>query len=136
MVVSQVPMCRFFRRASHALVLALIATALIGSMGSAVRADQITDDNVNAMMAAATTPAEHDALAAFFTKKAEAALASAEAHDRMGAPYAAKSPNINAHCRNLAASFRKEAKDYAALAKEEAALAKGTPKAMKGKKDM
>jgi hypothetical protein len=123
------------RRHLH-LALALGAGLLIASTGTAARADEITDANVDAMMSAAKTPADHEALAAFFTKKAESALASAQAHERMGASYTGKPhQNIVAHCKSLAAAYRKQAQDYTALAKEETRLAKGeTTKSSHGKK--
>jgi hypothetical protein len=122
-------------RGSSRLVLALFTVLLAASVSAAARADEITDANVDAMMSAAKTPAEHEALAAFCTKKAEAALASAQAHDRMGASYTGKPhQNIVAHCKSLAAAYRKQAQDYTALAKEEAQLAKGTTKSTHTKK--
>ena len=63
------------------LTMALTATALFASTARA--AEPITDANVDAAVAASKTPEDHQALAAFFTSKAEAALASAVNHDKM-----------------------------------------------------
>jgi hypothetical protein len=107
------------------LAAVLVAVALLGWRGTAARAaDAITDDNVDAAAAAAKTPEDHAALAAFFMSKAEAATASAERHDQMAKSFA-PSKSMASHCRDLAAADRKQAADYTALAKAQDALAKG-----------
>lgn len=105
------------------LAMALTASALLASAARA--ADPITDANVDAAVAAAKTSDDHQALAAFFTSKAEAALASAENHDKMAKAFG-QSKSMAAHCKDLASAARKQANDYTALAKAEDALAKGT----------
>ena len=105
------------------LALALTATALFAS--SARAADPITDANVEAAVASAKTPEDHQALATFFTSKAEAALASAENHEKMAKGFA-PSKSMASHCVGLARADRKQASDYTALAKAQNALAKGT----------
>lgn len=121
------------RRASSYLAAALTAVAVLGWGGSVVRAaDAISDDNVDAAIAAAKTPEDHAALAAFFTAKAEAAAADAERHDQMAKSFA-PSKSMASHCRDLASADRKQAADYTALAKAQDALAKGTATAS-GKK--
>lgn len=105
------------------LMMALTASTLFASTARA--ADPITDANVDAAVAAAKTPDDHQALAAFFTSKAEAALASAENHDKMAKAFG-PSKSMAAHCRDLASAARRQANDYTALAKAQDALAKGT----------
>jgi hypothetical protein len=105
----------------------LVAVALFGWRGTVARAaDAISDDNVDAAVAAAKTPEDHAALAAYFTSKAEAAMASAERHDQMAKSFA-PSKSMASHCKDLASADRKQAADYTALAKAQDALAKGTP---------
>jgi hypothetical protein len=101
-------------------------------------ADAITDDNVDAAVAAAKTPEDHQALAAYFTAKSEAAIAAAERHAKMEAmhPFTGKAHNEawGQHCKGLMSTYRQQAKDYLALAKEQEAAAKGGTgqKKMKG----
>lgn len=75
----------FQNHAKRSFLGAAALTLLIGWAPVAVRAETISDDNVAAMVAAGKTPAEHKALAAFFTAKAEAALAKVEMHRQMAA---------------------------------------------------
>jgi hypothetical protein len=115
------------------LVVILAGTAIVGWRGGVVRAaDAISDDNVNAAVAAAKTPEDHAALAAFFTTKAEAAIASAEKHNQMAKSFG-PSKSMTAHCKDLASTYRKQAADYTALAKTQNALAKGNAAAGGGK---
>lgn len=110
------------------LWLAMLATALaIGMAASAVRADTITDDNVEAAVAAAKTTADHEALIAYFTAKSKQALAEVERHKRMANALGSgkQSASWNAHCQSLIKTYEAQAKDYAALAKEQAAMMKG-----------
>ena len=107
-------------------VLAAGALALLCAAASWA-ADAITDANVDAAVASAKTPEDHAALAAYFTSKAEAAVASAENHQKMKkAFYGSKS--MAQHCGNLASTDRQQAKDYTALAKAQERLAKGGKK--------
>ena len=107
---------------------AVTAALLVGWAGSAARAaDAITDDTVDAAVAAAKTPDEHHALAAYFTSKAEAAVAAADRHAKMGLthPFTGKAHNEQwaQHCASLIKAYRQQAKDYLALAKEQEAAA-------------
>jgi hypothetical protein len=103
------------------------ATALVsGGVVAPVRADSITDDNVVEAVSAAKTPADHQALAAYFTAKAEAAGAQGERHTRMAAAFSGKGhENMQMHCKALARTSKEQAKDYTALAKEQDKLAGG-----------
>jgi hypothetical protein len=117
------------------LAAALVASAFFGWRGSVAQADPITDANVDAAVAAAKTPEDHQALATFFTSKAEAAIASAENHDKMAKAFG-PSKSMAAHCASLAAADRKQAKDYSAMAKMQEQLAKGKPAKTGGKHKM
>jgi hypothetical protein len=115
----------FFRTHAKRLAVTALATALaIGWADSAVRADTITDDNVEAAMAAAKTPADHEALAAYFTGKANEAQANIEKHKRMSGLFGGKGKaSWESHCHALMKTYEEQAKDYTALAKEQKAVA-------------
>jgi hypothetical protein len=103
----------------------VLATGLaLGLAASIVRADAITDENVDAAVAAAKTPADHQALAAYFTAKSEAAKAEVERHRRMSLAFGGKQrTSWEAHCNSLMKASQEQANDYAALAKEQSAIA-------------
>ena len=107
-------------------VAVLTAGLAIGWVDSAVCADTITDDNVEAAVASAKTIEEHQALAAYFTAKSKQALANVETHKRMSSMFSGKQgTGWQGHCQSLAKTFQQQAEDYAALAKEQEALEKG-----------
>lgn len=113
------------RHGKHVLVAALAAALVVGWAATAARAETITDANVAAAVAAAKTPADHQALATFFTSKAEAAQASVEMHEKMATAFSGKARSVMAaHCMGIAKADKQQVKDYTALAKEQAALAK------------
>jgi len=110
---------------TRALVSALAGALVIGWAARGLCADAITDDNVAAAVAAAKTPADHQALAAYFTSKAEAAMAKVDAHRQMAAGLTGKQrENWKMHCNALIGSYKQQAKDYTALAKMQQQLAK------------
>lgn len=114
---------------AHGTTLAIVALAAglaISWADSAVCADTITDDNIEAAVAEAKTVEEHQALAAYFTAKSQQALANVERHKRMSSLFRGKQgTGWEAHCHSLAKTFQEQATDYAALAKEQETLAKG-----------
>jgi len=114
-------------RAHRALmVVALVVGLAVGWVDSAVCADTITDENVEAAVAAAKTVDQHKALAAYFTAKSKEALANVERHKRMSSLFSGKQgTGWQGHCQSLAKTFEEQAKDYAALAKEQEAMATG-----------
>jgi hypothetical protein len=120
----------FLETGSRRLVVAALAAALaIGWTDSAVRADTITDDNVEAALAAAKTPADHQALGAYFTAKAKEAQANVDTHKRMSSLFGGKGKQSwEAHCHALMKTYEEQAKDYSALAKEQTAVAEALAK--------
>lgn len=120
-----IAMQSFFKvPAKRVFVAALAAALAIGWADWAVRADTITDANVEAAMAAAKTPADHAALADYFTGKAKEAQANVETHRRMSGLFSGKGKSSwEAHCHTLMKSYEEQAKDYTALAKEQKAVA-------------
>ena len=107
-------------------LIAFAAAVTVGWAAAPVRADPITDDNVIEAVSAAKTPADHQALAAYFTAKAEAAIAQGDKHTRMAPSFSGKGhENMQMHCNALARTYKEQAKDYSALAKEQEQLAGG-----------
>lgn len=112
-------------------VAATLTAALVfaWTQSTARAAEPITDDTVDAAVAAAKTPEEHHALGDYFTAKAEAATAAADRHARMGLthPFTGKAHNEawGQHCKSLIKTYQQQAKDYLALAKEQEAAASG-----------
>ena len=105
---------------------AFAAVLVNGWAPAAVRAQTITDDNVAQMVASAKTPADHQALSAFFTSKAEAAMAKVDQHRQMASSFTGKQrENWKMHCNALINSYKEQAKNYTALAKEQQQLASG-----------
>jgi hypothetical protein len=104
--------------------LALLAAVVIGSANSPVRADAITDDNVEAALASAKTASDHQALAAYFTAKSKQAQNNVQKHRSMSGLFGGKGSQAwDSHCRSLMRTYEEQAKDYAALAKEQSAVA-------------
>jgi hypothetical protein len=107
-------------------VIAFASALAVGWAVAPVRAEPITDDNVVAAVEAAKTPADHQALAAYFTSKAEAAMAKAEMHKRMAVAFSGKMrENLQMHCNALIRSYKQQAKDFTEMAKEQEKLAVG-----------
>ena len=109
----------------HWLAICVVTAMFVAFIVPAVHADPITDDNAAAMMAAAKTPAEHEALAAYFTSKAEAAEANVQKQKEMYHSLSGKTKqNMRMHCKAIIGQYQNQAKSYTAMAKEEAKLAK------------
>ncbi len=82
-----------------------------------------------AQVAAAKTPAEHEAIAKAYDSKAVAAEADAKGHEAMartyqvgGAPKGSSAAMVG-HCERLVTSYRAAATEYRALAAEHRKLA-------------
>lgn len=78
---------------------------------------------------AARTPADHEALAAYYVKEAAAARVKAEDHRKMGKAYTSfpggrGGGSWSAHCNASAASYEDIAKRYDAMAAEHRQMAK------------
>ena len=107
-----------------ALLFLLVLTAWpLGPLSAA----EVTDANVDQMLAAAKTPEDHQALAAYFNNKAAQAAESAKMHERMLASFTGKPADLTTwktHCNGLIRAFRNQQHDYQALAKEQETIAK------------
>ena len=85
--------------------------------------------NVEQMIADAKTPADHEAIAAYYEKEAKAAHQQHAEHQQMSDSYA-KIPVLKtktgavSHCNAIAKKYEGIAKDYEALAKVHKEMAK------------
>lgn len=95
-------------------------------------ADLITSPSrtMQQQIEAARTPADHEALAAYYVKEAADARGKAEDHRKMGKSYASwpaggrGGGSWSAHCNASAASYEDIAKRYDAMAAEHRQMAK------------
>lgn len=105
----------------------LLLTAFAASRVMAV--DPVTDATVEARVAAAKTPADHEAIATYYRAEAAAAEAAVKRHEAMLAKYRTLSSEttriMQGHCTTLISSYKKVAESFEGLAKEQENLAKG-----------
>lgn len=112
------------RRAAGALL--VLGIALSGCAELITRPSPAMQQQIEA----ARTPADHEALAAYYVKEAAAARGKAEDHHKMGKGYASwpaggrGGGSWTAHCNALAASYEDIAKRYDAMAAEHRQMAK------------
>lgn len=83
------------------------------------------------MIASAKTPADHEAIAAYYDGQAKEARQKAEEHRKMGEAYKkgggalANKTHFHEHCEALVRSYTSEAKEYEALTAAHRKMAKG-----------
>ncbi len=107
------------------IILAAFAVVLSAASAREARADAITSDNVGAMVNAAATAADHQALAEYFRTEATAADKMARKHQSMLLSQTGKGHNIwDAHCRRLIKRYEELASDYRTMASEQDGMAK------------
>ena len=85
--------------------------------------------NIEQMITEAKTPADHEAIAAYYEKEAQEAQQKYEEHLKLKATYAkiphlASKTGLPAHCDSIAEKYEGIAKDYEALAKLHREMAK------------
>lgn len=106
---------------------ALVLGLLVG-MPVIAGAQAIDESNVAAKVAAATTAADHQALADYYSSQAAAAGAKVKTHEEMLASFqkggGKPAASWATHCRSLIDTFKRQQKDYTAMAEDQAALAK------------
>lgn len=97
----------------------VLSLGLIGLMVAVqpVRVGTVTGDKLNDPIAAATTAADHQAIAAYDQSKAAEALGQAKTHKSMETTYerwgSGKEPmHHNFHCKDLIRSYENLAKSY------------------------
>ena len=106
----------------------VLSALLVGAAGvSAVRAESHGD--MAAQVAAAKTPADHEALAASYTKMAEETKAEIATHEKMLAAYRKILTDktlgtFENHCNTIIAGLKKQATEYEAMAAAHRDLAK------------
>jgi hypothetical protein len=101
--------------------LVLIAVTTVPALLAGAQPQVVTDQNLKQMITNAKTPADHEAIAAYYDKEAQVNEAKAALHRGMANIYA--KPGMTAHCNNLAKDFRRAANEDKALAAEQRAMA-------------
>jgi len=110
----------------------IVAAGLVFSVatpGSIAQAAHVTE----AQIAAARTPADHEAIAAAYDAEAKAADEMAANHETMSRAYKSAGAkggmqSMVSHCGRLATQYRAAAQEYRALATEHRAMAKAAVK--------
>ena len=86
--------------------------------------------DIEEQIAAAKTPADHEAIAKWYDDQAAEAQRKAEEHQKMGAAYKkepgaiASKTHFHEHCEALVRNYTAEAKEYRALAAAHRQMAK------------
>lgn len=102
------------------------AVAILLSGGALAAGSVVTP----AQISAATTPADHEAIAAAYDKEAASLEAKAREHEQMAQAYGSAgskkgmdSASMHAHCAKLASQYRAAAAENRELAKQHRAMA-------------
>lgn len=113
---------------SFLAVLALFAAVSLPSIRVAAQQPVVTDDNLDQMIASARTPAEHEAIAAFYEQEATEAKKKASLHRNTADTYRklklSKPVGMAEMCDGIAAMWDKIAKDDSRLADAHREMAK------------
>lgn len=107
----------------------MAASVVVGALGYVSASVAAEGKNVEQMIVEAKTPADHDAIAAYYDQEAKAAHQKHEEHLKMKAsyekiPHLASKTGLPWHCSTIAANYEKTAKEYEALAKLHRDMAK------------
>lgn len=116
-----------------------LATLILGAalMLAATPTVAAEDFDVDTAIATAKTPADHEAIAAYFDKEAAEAQAKVDNHAKMGAAYKKvggaliAKQHLDRHCDGFTAGYAKAAKEAKALAAGHREMAKRAEKAAK-----
>lgn len=129
-------MTRFsFAQTLTRLVGAAALTVLFVGIPHLAHADAVTDANLAAKIESAKTPADHEAIAQYFTAKAVESDKAAAMHESMlktfktegGKPVGGKPYEVwQSHCKSFIADYKEMAADYRNLAALHEAMAKAT----------
>jgi hypothetical protein len=107
----------------------VVVVLVIGAIGYLPFGAAEEGQNIDQMIATAKTPADHEAIAAYYEKQAQAAHQEHKEHQQMSSEYA-KVPVLKtktgavAHCNSIAKKYEDIAKEYEALAKVHQGMAK------------
>jgi hypothetical protein len=111
-----------------ALILVLFAAGTLPTIRAGAQQAVVTDDNLDQMIASAKTPAEHDAIAAFYEQQATDAKKKAELHRNTAETYRklkiSKPVGMAEMCDGIAAMWAKIAADNSRLAEAHREMAK------------
>ncbi len=99
----------------------VLTLMIIGAHGYSPAASAEEGKSVEQMITEAKTPADHEAIAAYYDKEAADAHERHAKHRQMAANYkkagAQNKSGFSTHCRLIAARYEKTAKEFEALAK-------------------
>ena len=101
--------------------LILLAVTALPIIRANAQQSVVTNDNLNQMIAKAKTPADHEAIAAYYDREAQGNEAKAILHRDSANIYA--KPGMTAHCNNLSKELHRAAEEDRALAAEHRAMA-------------
>jgi len=110
---------------SMVIVMMVVATGTFGYLSVSTAQEE---KNLEQIISNATTTADHEAIAAYYEKEAQALHAKHDEHQKMSEWYK-KNPTVNksgfsTHCDIIATNDNKTAKEYEALAKLHRDMAK------------
>lgn len=108
------------------ILAASLAVGVLGDLSAGVAEE---GKNVEQMISEAKTPADHEAIAAYYEKEAQAARRKYEEHLKLKAeyvkiPHLASKTSLPAHCDSIAKKYEGIAKENEALAKLHKDMAK------------
>jgi len=103
--------------------LLVLATATLPTIRAGAQSAAVTDDNLDQSISNAKTPADHEAIAAYYDQEAADADKKAALHRRAASIY--KPVGMANMCKGLAEYWDKVAKDAKDLASAHRAMAKG-----------
>ena len=101
----------------------------VGALGSLPSSSAEDGKHIGQMITAAKTPADHEAIAAYYDQEAQAAHKKHEEHLKLKAsyekiPHLASKTGLPWHCDTIATNYQKTAKEYEELAKLHRQMAK------------
>ena len=112
-----------------AAVFVLFAAASLPNFRAGAQQAVVTDDNLDQMIASAKTPAEHEAIAAFYEQQATDAKKKAKLHRNTADTYRklniSKPVGMAEMCDGIAAMWDKIAADSSRAAEAHREMAKG-----------
>ena len=111
---------------SIGIAMMVLAVGTLGYFSVSVAED---GKNIEQMIVDAKTPADHEAIAAYYDQEAQAAHQKHEEHLKLKAsyeqiPHLASKTGLPWHCNTIATNYQKTAKEYEELAKLHRQMAK------------
>lgn len=107
--------------------LILLAAASLPTFRAGAQETVVTDDNLDQALASAKTPADHEAIAAYYDQEAASNYAKAKLHHAVHHNYErfrSKPPDMGPHCDELAKYFQRAGDQDKDLAAGHRAMAK------------